>query len=63
MDTLIQAVVLGLCLEGVFFALFPRLARKSMLQAASLDDQGLRSLGGMALALAVFLLFLLRLWR
>lgn len=60
MDTLFHAIILGLCLDGVFFALFPKLARKAMTETARLDDQGLRSLGGMSLALAIFLLFLLR---
>lgn len=63
METLFLGFVFYLCIEGAFFALFPGHVRKTMQEAASLDDQGLRALGGMALAAAIFFLLLYRLLR
>lgn len=60
MLTFFHALVLALVFEGICFALFPGQMRRAMLEAAKLPDQGLRSLGGMALATAVFTAFALR---
>lgn len=62
MEKFIQALVLAMVFEGVTFALFPKAARTAMLQAASMSDQGLRSMGGAILALALLFLFLWRLF-
>lgn len=58
-----HALILALVFEGVCFGLFPGLMRNAMLQAAAYSDQGLRALGGMALAAALFIAFALRLFN
>lgn len=63
MVAFIHALILALVFEGVMFSLFPGVMRKAMLEAASHSDQGLRAMGGMALALALFIFFAMRLFN
>lgn len=55
MKLFICSLALSLAFEGVFFALFPEIARKCMLEACSLPEYGLRKMGTMALFASILL--------
>lgn len=63
MIAFIHALILAFAFEGIAFALFPKALRRAMLEAASLPDATLRTLGCGALASAIILAFALRLLR
>lgn len=58
MKLLICALALSAALEGIGLALFPRLARISMIDMARRDDKGIRKTGICCLVLAILLALL-----
>jgi hypothetical protein len=57
---LLSALGLAIALEGVLYAAFPGPMRKALLSLATISDQALRGGGLAALALGVFIVWLVR---
>ncbi|MFN4354866.1 DUF2065 domain-containing protein [Parvibaculum sp.] len=60
MTELLSALGLAIALEGVLYAAFPGPVRRALMSLAEISDQKLRMGGLAALALGVFLVWLVR---
>ena len=60
MSNLIVALGLVLVIEGMLWALAPRLGRKLLQAAAETPESNLRLVGAVAVALGVFVIWLVR---
>ncbi|MBX3506015.1 MAG: DUF2065 domain-containing protein [Parvibaculum sp.] len=60
MIELLSALGLAIALEGVLYAAFPGPMRRALLSLATVSDQMLRTGGVAALALGVFIVWLVR---
>lgn len=60
MTELLSALGLAIALEGVLYAAFPGPVRRALMSLAEISDQKLRMGGLAALALGVFVVWLVR---
>ena len=60
MDDLLVAVGLVLVIEGLLWALAPRFGRRMLESAAEMPESSLRTAGAVAVAVGVFIVWLIR---